>query len=445
MQKKSIFWLTLLLSALLPLIAGCSTNISPAGTGKQNSNQPIVSSEHLYVLDGYTPLGSASARQQIVALQPSDNNSKALVTLPAGLTSLDHQRLYATTAQSGQTAITVFNTRTGATLRSFSIPDTYSTAGENYTTATLSANGQWLALRQIGSQADQTTIALVDTEASKLVKTIHLKGEFEMDTISPDGYNLYLLEQLNDHSGHYNVRLYQVALNQLYEYPIIDKTIPNDIMSGIGLTRQMSPDGSTAYTLYIDTVHNIAFVHMLSMNGENFPLARCIDLPVGKSADLLHYYTLTLSSDGSTLYAANGALGVVTELHAASGNNIWDGKVTATSHFNPGEVSLTSSDKTRMLYNGAALSPDGKVLYFAGTQGIWAMNTLDIDNSRSNVQGNYLTQSAFTGIALSANGQTLYAVDPAHGIMVLNITTKQSQQLAQSAAQTPWGIVWIMQ
>src|SRR5205807_9175831 len=98
------------------------------------------------------------------------------------------------------------------------------------------------------------------------------------------------------HSGHYNVRLYEVGNDKLYEERIFDKTIANDIMSGSALTRQVSGDGSVAYTLYTDTASNIAFVHILPLVGESFPFARCIDLPLGRSADLLRYYTLTLSS-----------------------------------------------------------------------------------------------------------------------------------------------------
>jgi hypothetical protein len=47
-----------------------------------------------------------------------------------------------------------------------------------------------------------------------------------------------------------------------------------------------------------------------------FPaIARCIDLPVGSSSALLHYYTLTLSQDGKTLYAANAALGTIAKVN----------------------------------------------------------------------------------------------------------------------------------
>src|SRR5439155_14480916 len=174
-----------------------------------------------------------------------------------------------------------------------------------------------------------TTIALVDTQAGKSVKIIHLNGSFDLDAVNPDGSRIYLIERLDDATGHYYVRLYNVAENELYQTPIADKSEINDPrMTGLALTRQMSSDGRFAYTLYIDTFHNVAFVHILPLTDQLY-FARCLNLPVVKSADLLHYYTLTLSSDGTTLYAANGALGVVSKINLDS-DVIFNDQVEAT-------------------------------------------------------------------------------------------------------------------
>jgi len=84
------------------------------------------------------------------------------------------------------------------------------------------------------------------------------------------------------------------------------------------------------------------------------------------------------------------------------------------------------------------LSRDQNTLYFVGVHGIWAANTNDLK-----VKGNYATQQAFTGIALSGDGQTLYAVSPTDGIAMVNIASGQYQRVAQSPAHTPWGIAWV--
>src|ERR1700680_4860778 len=150
-------------------------------------------------------------------------------------------------------------------------------------------------------------------------------------------------------------------------------------MTGTAVARQVAGDGSATYTLYVDTYRNIAFVHILPLD-PGFPFARCINLPVGKCSDLLRYYTLALSSDGTTLYAANGALGVVSEisLNNQGTSNIYSDQIVATGHFNPGVSNISNNDKTRMLRNGALLSSDQSTLYFAGLNGIWSVNTSDL-------------------------------------------------------------------
>jgi hypothetical protein len=355
------------------------------------------------------------------------------VVLPAGLYSMDHKHIYTATPQNGQTTITVTNAQTGAKTRSFTIPGNYTTSGEAYTSSVLSANGRWLALRQQGGTNTQSTIVLVDTQAGKLAKTIQLPGDYDLDAISPDGNKVFVLEQI-DQAGHYHVRLFKVSENQLVQGYITDKVAPRENMYGAALSRQMTSDGTIAYTLYTNAAQNKAFVHILPLASDIY-IARCIDLPVGKSPDLLRYYTLALSADGTTLYAANGALGVVTSI-SLNGEQVFNDNIIKTSHFNPGNVS--TRDKSAVLYNGAALSPDQNTLYFVGVHGIWAVNTHDL-----NVKENYATQQAFTGIALGNNGQTLYAVYPTNGITMVNVASGQSQRVTQSPAHTPWGIAWI--
>ena len=441
MRKKSFVWLAMMLCMLLPLVAACgsstSTNTKPA------TNAKLPAGENIYVLDGYTPQGATSAGQRIVAFHPG--NANPTYTLPAGLTSLDHRLLIVAQAKAGQTTVSVIDTQSGATLRTVTLVGSYSTAGQDFNNAVLSTDGHWLALRELDSPNSATTIALVDTQAGKAAKTIHLKGDFDLDAISPDGNALYLLERLNDGTGKYYVQLYTVSENELYQSPIVDKSELNDPnMTGTAVARQMASDGHTAYTLYIDSYHNIAFVHVLPLD-PGFPFARCINLPVGKVSDLLHFYTLALSSDGKTLYAANGALGVVSTigLDTTGTSNIYNDRIVATSHFNPGVTGVSSSDTSRMLRNGAALSSDQSTLYFAGLHGIWSVKTADLNGGHGAFQ-EALNQQSFTGIALSADNRTLYAVDPTSGITTLDIASKQAQQMLQVPAHAPWGIEWIV-
>ncbi len=450
MTKKSSVWLTVMLCMLLPLVAACGAGTPATGTPASTSTstgQPakiaLPPGENIYVLDGYTAQGVTNANQRIIVFHPGD--VQPTYTLPAGLTSLDHQLLIATQTNAGQTTVSVIDTHSGTTLRSLTLTGNYSTAGQEFNNAVASYDGHWLALRRLDASANATTIALIDTQAGKLVKTIHLNGHFDLDAMSSDGNGLYLLQRLTNGAGRYYVQLYQVSEGELYQGPIVDKSELNDPnMTGSAVARQVAKYGAETYTLYIDTYHNIAFVHVLPLD-PGFPFARCITLPVGKSPDLLHFYTLTLSSDGQTLYAANGALGVVSEITLNTGgtSNIYSDQVVATDHFNPNVTSVTSADTSRMLRNGAALSPDQSTLYFAGLHGIWSVKT---DGLRSGHAAFHqaLAGQSFTGVALSADGKTLYAVDPTSGITAFDVAGKQAQQALQVPARAPWDIEWIV-
>jgi DNA-binding beta-propeller fold protein YncE len=392
----------------------------------------ISQNENLYVLDGH---GSANTGgQHIVAFHPGASN---VVTLPAGLVSQDHQRLYTAIPHKTNTQITVTDTKSGTSLRNFTIPGSYSTAEQNYTQSVLSADGRWLALKQFGGTEAKSTFVVIDTTAAKIVKTLQLQGSFDLDAISPNGSRLYLLERLHDTTGHYYVRRYDVDKGQLFPTIIADKSEINDPrMIGSALTRQMATDGTRAYTLYTDTRSNIAFVHVLPMTSD-LNLARCIDLPTGKSTDLLHYYTLTLLADDSTLYATNAALGVMVVINVDDKDAVSD-DIRTTVHFSPANAQVSYTERMRLLYNGAALSPDQSTLYVIGMRGIVAINIAD-----AKIQQSYESQQTFTGIALSRDGQTLYAVSPNTGLMLINVRSGQAQKVAQSPAHAPWGIEWI--
>lgn len=443
MNKRRVAWFALLLCLLLPLMAACGEGL-PQQSGS-TQQQIARAGNELYVLDSYTSSGQPSGIRHIVALPVGTTNPAVRLTLPAGLTDLKHQMLYvASPLAGGRTTISVIDTGSGATVRTFNLAGSYSTADRGYADSMLSGDGRWLALRDQQAPAGVTNIALVDTQTCKLVKSVHLNGDFTLDAVSPKGTILYLLEYYQAGTDHYNVRAYNVQANQLAPGYIVDKNELGEKMQGEALARQMSDGGDMAYTLYINPVTNKAFIHILWLtdtidNSVPFPaIARCIDLPVGNSSALLHYYTLTLSRDGQTLYAANAALGTLATV--ALGQNIyqpWSIPNARTARFNPGTGAASATDQARMLYNGAALSPDQNLLYVAGLRGIWVFNANTLKE-----QHEYLKQQAFTGVAISGDGQTLYAVDPTTGITLLNPASGATLSVIQGSVHAPWGIEW---
>jgi hypothetical protein len=426
---RRMIWFSGICSILLIVLVAC---------GLQNPVSKAPVGESLYVLDTTNPGTNGYAGSHIIAFHP--DNATISMMLPTGLFSQDHKRIYNAVSQGTRTTITITNALTGSTLHSFTITGNYSTAGTPYTTSDITTDGRWLALRATDQAGG--TIALIDTQKEKLAKTLSLGQNFYLDAISPDGGTLFLLQYLPGQNGRYYVRSYDVNANHLNAGIFADKDEINDPrMLGSALTRQMAQNGKFAYTLYVDTTRNIAFVHMLPLiQGNNLPyppnIARCLDLPLGKSAQLLRYYTLALSSDGSTLYAANGALGVIAKI--ALTDTLFDSHVSLVRHFDPGQVSPDGNGNGQPLYNGAVLSPDNKTLYFAGAQGIWSLRTNDIQLEKS-----YLTQQMFTSIALSSDGRMLYAVHPQSGITLIDVASGQSTQITPSPTHNPWGIVWV--
>jgi dipeptidyl aminopeptidase/acylaminoacyl peptidase len=283
-------------------------------------------------------------------------------------------------------------------MRTFTIIGTYTTAGKNYTTSELTPDGRWLALRAQGQANTATTIALVDTQAGKLFKTIQLHGNFDLDAISPDGNRIYLLERDSDQPGHYYVRRFDIDQNQLLNFNIVDKTVWNDSMSGSALTRRMAQDGKVAYTLY---------------------------------------------TDESTLYAANSALGVIVAIDVRDSDVVFNDTIKGVNYFAQDSISGSGHNTpmaTQGHYNGAVISPDQRTLYFVGTHGIWSADTVHLA-----VKNHYAIQQTFTSLAISTDGRTLYAISPLQGVMLVNTTSGAVQQVNVSAAHTPGGIVWISQ
>jgi len=448
MKKRSIAWPGLLLGLLLPFMAACGGGLLQKSGNPNLATRPA--SGQLYVLDNYTGTGNRQAAQHIVALPAGTANPTIRLMLPAGLTDLKHQRLYvAYPMPGGSTSISVIDTGSGATMRTFIIVGSYSTADRGNTDSMLSGDGRWLALRGQNTPVGTTSIALVDTQAGKLVKNIHLAGDFTLDAVSPRGTMLYLLEYYQAGTSHYNVRAYDVNANRLLEGSIVDKNELGEKMQGEALTRQMSGDGDMAYTLYINPVTNKAFIHILWLadtadTSIPFPaIARCLDLPVGNSSALLRYYTLTLSQDGNTLYAANTALGTIATVNLDLGMNSyqpWLIPNAKVAHFNPGNSTVSeanATDQARELHNGAVLSRNQKLLYVAGLHGIWVINTNTLK-----VQAEYLKEQAFTGLAESSDGQTLYGVDPTIGITLLDPGSGATRTVIKGVVKSPWGIEW---
>lgn len=157
--------------------------------------------------------------------------------------------------------------------------------------------------------ADQrrTSFVVLDTRTLRPVKTIRLRGTFAFDALSPKGKRLYMLQYPGGVSGgvRYVVRSLDMRTGRLEPGAIVDKTEPDERMSGIALNRAWSKNRTWAYTLY-NGGESHAFVHALNTRTRT---ARCIDLPwEGNAQSILQGVRMGVRKGALTLSEPGGGV-----------------------------------------------------------------------------------------------------------------------------------------
>jgi hypothetical protein len=119
-----------------------------------------------------------------------------------------------------------------------------------------------------------STLYFLSPRTLQVRKTIHLKGDFSFDALSPDGATTYLIQLDSRNPAHYAVRALDSATGRLAPKSVVDAREPGEEMRGYPYTRVTSADGRFAYTLY--NGGDKPFVHALDTVARS---AACIDLP----------------------------------------------------------------------------------------------------------------------------------------------------------------------
>jgi len=211
----------------------------------------------------------------------------------------------------GATQLRLVRDRDGAVLRTRVIP-----ANVGVPTITFSglvegtwANGRRLVLASsVYDDQVNTRFVVIDTRTLAPLRTVRLAGTYAFDAVSGDGRRLFVLEYPGGvQSGvRYVVRSVDLRSGKLEPGAIVDRTEPDERMSGIALTRAWSRDGAWAYTLYNGGTSH-AFVHALNTRTR---VARCIDLPwAGEAQSLLDGVRLAVTPNRVlTLTGRGGAV-----------------------------------------------------------------------------------------------------------------------------------------
>ncbi|HZQ35140.1 MAG TPA: hypothetical protein VFD32_04350 [Dehalococcoidia bacterium] len=345
--------------------------------------------------------------------------------LPDGVLSPDGETLFTVDSSGTQSVVRAIATDSGATLHEQALAGGYRlpVVELDGTPGGLSPNGRWLALVAAATDsysAQQSDLAVLDARFATPLRLVHLAGSFTFDALSDDGASLFLIERTHPEqtgSLDYRVRRYDLAAGALDPTVVVEKGGPEE-MRGLRLTAVAAPGGDALYSLYTNGADG-AFVHALSLSGR---FAVCIDLPnppaptpaAGSEAqeDLRLAWSLALTTDGRTLYAANSASGqiVVIDLNQYSVRRSAmlslaprrpDGPLAQLVHW----LAPVRAQAKQVMHGGAALSADGGTLYVAGAGGVLA-----VDTGTLRVRGRLLAGRPIAGLRLSADGSVLYAL-----------------------------------
>ncbi len=395
----------LMLAALL--LGACGSAANPPTASAPTAAPPAPTpqpGDRLYIRDGF----KGDAERLTIVDSVSGTRQREL---PPGVSSPDWSTLYVATQDGGSTRLQALDIASGQMLRETKLDGAYGLPliTPDSVLGGLSPDGRWLALTARTS-SKKTQFVVLDTAFKQKPRQANLDGYFLFDGLNNSGTSLFLTESLaDDPTAKYQVRRYDLAGGSLDPNVIVDKLEGSKIMSGARQTAVASKDGGWLYSLYLNPSHG-PFIHALPMN-DSIGLAFCIDLPTNNKEDLAKQsrWSLLMSGDQRTLYAVNGALGIVIEYSVSDGvpqmmrtRTLFE----ATAKAGDSKAKLPTSTIT-------ALGPDGTTLYTLGDQGL-----LVIDVKALALRGRYLADWALDGLAISPDGARLYAASASAGKIV---------------------------
>jgi hypothetical protein len=426
--------------ALAFLVAGCSAQaVAPRPTATPASMpsatatpRPTNASNDVLYLRS-----NGGAHATILAIDA--RTGQTLRTVNDGAVSADGATIYWPESVSGgrKTTIHLTDLASGTELRSFTVDGDLRPAGNPDTFNPLAGDGRLttdsrhLALMNSPYKLDGdwlTKLAVVNTETGAIESSAEFRGQstYGFVTFAPDGRSLYL-EQYGD--GATRTRVLDVATGKL-----LDPSGQGLTPTGVRTAAVRSPDGRWMFRLDVGSqTTNCTSTDGPTCTPNGSPpyvvaldlvtrRATQLTLPAAQgSGDFEKYmlWSLTITPDGSTLYAANPALGVIDEVDARQMSLRRTAPITVARS---GDDALTTiarfffpvADAKRYLIGGATLSPDGRTLYAAAHDGLSVIDTASLTSRAVWQQAHQ-----FDTLRLSSDGRRLYAMDNMAGKLVM--------------------------
>jgi hypothetical protein len=435
--------------ALAFLLAACSAEVAaprPSETPSATPS-PTASPRPTNAANDVIYLRSVGSGGVANILAIDARTGATLRTLPDGSPSFDRATLFATEDANGstQTIVRRLEIASGRELGSFTLDRTYHAVWTDGGQTALSRDGHRLVLsispyQQSGDWV--TGFRVVDAGSGATEATLDLKGKstYGFVAMSPDGRSLYL-NQFGE--GATGLRVFEVPSSTLLPATAIAGAVSQ---SGFRAAPVFSPDGRWMFT--VDAGNPTSYC--MSWDGprctpkadeQPYFLAldlvsrRMVTVPLPmeqRSADFEKYllWSVAVTPDGGTVYAINPALGVIDEIDARQLTVRRTSPITVSrAEQGPlaavGRFFFPVADAKRYVTGGALLSPSADRIYAAGFKGIAVVNTADLSSRAA-----WQTDGEFDALALTADGERLYAVSNANRKIAI-IATRDGTKLGE--------------
>jgi hypothetical protein len=381
---------TMIVTSLLAATAACTGD---ADLGDRERPEPAPLED---VLVFGTPTGSVIV------------GSSSGVVLSSGreqVASPDGSQLYDTRRTGGSTVLETQESSSGDVLSTTTIEG-------RLDVRVASLSGEAVALmRPLPAGVDpkiafpraRTTIVVADPAGERAARRYDLEGNFEPEAFSVDDTRLFLIQYLPAEAPA-AYRVTSLSLKNGKVHPVFGRfKSPPERMPGIRLAQVFDATSEQLYTLYTNRVaehfhdhwqdasygeREVSFVHVLNLR-EGW--AYCAGLPTKLWGQPATAQAMAPSPDGRRLYIVDSMRGLVAEMDTESM------EITRTAR-----VKLGAVEKSR---TSARLSADGNTLY-VGVGGA-SITRIDIDSLE--VLGHWPLPGKVTGLALSEDGDRLYA------------------------------------
>ncbi|HEV2251342.1 MAG TPA: hypothetical protein VGT60_12640 [Candidatus Limnocylindria bacterium] len=393
---------------LLVVLASCGAQVA-APRGDSPAIQPSAAADLAH--DAIYVRQSGNGQTAIISV--IDVRSGAVLrALPNGVVSADRSTLYRAELLNGgsQTRVLAIDLPTGRELRALTIDGAFNTIAAPDGATGLSADGRWLVLSKDSIKLGDRWVsgfAVVNTASGAVSGRVELKSTstYAYAGVAPDGGSLFLQDQGD---GAIRLRVWDFSSAAF---------LPDAVIGGQWDGRQ---EGFATAPLSTPDAKSVVWLDSGKGSG---PSVRILDLgtkrvttialPDDQRSDDFEKYllwSLALSRDGTTLYAANPALGFIDELYPRAGLLNRTNRINVTREAHGGLDALARSffavaAAKRYIRGGAVLSHDGRTLYAAGAKGIAVIDTATLGS-----RATWAADASFDSVTLSPDGGRLYSI-----------------------------------